>query len=61
MGISERKSPLGRPKGKWVDNINIIRCIGWILIAQVWLDIVTTNENSDSIQCGDRLDRIVRS
>jgi len=44
-----------------MDNIKIERCIGWILMAQVWPDIVTTNENSDSIQRWDRLDRIVSS
>jgi hypothetical protein len=30
VGKSERKRPLGRPRGRWVDNINMdLRDIGW--------------------------------
>jgi hypothetical protein len=62
MGKPEGKSPLGRPRCRWVANIKInIGEIGWngvIWIGLVWLRIGTVegscehgNEPSGSIKC----------
>jgi hypothetical protein len=51
--MPEGKRPLGRPKGRWVDNIKMDHreigwdCIDWINLAQNRDD----NEPSGSIKC----------
>jgi hypothetical protein len=61
VGKPERKSPLGRPRHKWVDNIKMdIREIGWggiVRTGLIWLRIGNSgglfehgNESSRSIK-----------
>jgi hypothetical protein len=43
MGKPEGKRPLGRPRGRWVDNIRIdLGEVEWGYV--VWLRIVTSGE-----------------
>jgi hypothetical protein len=38
VGKHEGKSPLGRPRCKWEDNINMkLREIGWVWAGLIWL------------------------
>ena len=66
MGKPEGKSPLGRPRLRWENNIKMelqeVRCggIDWIELAQEryrWLLVVSTVMNlRGSIKCGEFLD-----
>jgi hypothetical protein len=43
VGKPERKSPLGRPRSRWVDNIKIdLREIGWH--SRDWIDLAQGRE-----------------
>jgi hypothetical protein len=43
VGKSEGKRPLGRPRRRWVDNINIdLRQEGMVWIASIWLRLGTS-------------------
>jgi hypothetical protein len=43
MGKSEAKSPLGRPRRRWVDNIEIdLREIGWD--CRDWIDLAQVRD-----------------
>jgi hypothetical protein len=44
VGNPEEKSPLGRPRRRWVNNINMdLREIGWnVEIGSIWLRIGTS-------------------
>jgi hypothetical protein len=43
MGIPEGKSPLGRPKRRWVDNIKMgLREIGWDVMD--WIDLAQNRD-----------------
>jgi hypothetical protein len=42
VGKPEGKRPLGKPKHRWVDNIEInLRCDGMVWIGLIWLRIGT--------------------
>jgi hypothetical protein len=44
MGKPEGRKPLGRPRRRWVDNINIVvREIGWD--GMDWIDLVGIGTN----------------
>jgi hypothetical protein len=64
MGLPERKRPLGRPRRRWVDNIEIcpreIEWGGmyWIELDQDrdgWRTLVNSHEPSGSIKCWEAL------
>jgi hypothetical protein len=43
VGKSEGKRPLGRPRGRWVDNIKMdLRQDGMVWIGFIWLRITTS-------------------
>ena len=65
VGKPEGKRPLGRPRRRWVDNIRMdfqeVGCgyVDWIGLAQDrdrWRTLVSANEPSGSIKCGEFLD-----
>jgi hypothetical protein len=54
VGKPEGKTPLGRPRCKWVDNVNFdLREIGWVcmdwidlaLVKDLWMALVNTVMN----------------
>jgi hypothetical protein len=62
VGKPEGKKPLGRPRCRWVDNINIreIRWDGtdWTDVAEdrdQWRALVNTTEPSGSVKCWEVL------
>ena len=65
VGKPEGKRPLGRPRRRWVDNIRMdlqeVGCghVDWIGLAQDrdrWRTLVSANEPSGSVKCGEFLD-----
>jgi hypothetical protein len=43
VGMPERKRPLGRPRGRWVDNIKMdLREIGWN--GMDWIDLAQNRD-----------------
>jgi len=64
VGKPEVKRRLGRPRGRWEDNIKMylqeVGCGGmdWIELTQYrdsWRALVNGNESSGSIKCGEFL------
>ena len=62
VGKPERKSPLGRPRRRWEDNIKMDfqevgrGCGDWVELGQVAGPCEYGNELSVSIKCGQFLD-----
>ena len=65
VGKPEGKTPLGRPRRRWVDNIRMdlqeVGCghVDWIGLAQDrdrWLTLECGDEPSGSVKCGELLD-----
>jgi hypothetical protein len=65
VGISEGKTPLGRPRFRWEDNIRMDlreikwKGVDWIHLDQdmdQWRALVSSNEILGSIKCGEFLD-----
>ena len=65
LGKPEGRRPMGRPRRRWVDNIRMnLQGVGWgymdwIRLAQDrdgWRRLVSGNEPSGSVKCGEFLD-----
>ena len=65
MGIPKGKSPLGRPRRRWVDNIRMdlqevgCGCMDWIGLAQnrdSWRTLLCAAMNLRVPKCGEFLD-----